>query len=293
MTGSPEPAGFAVVTALLCTAEEFPGELGDDYPAACAALGLETSSEGYALLLGQDASGAYWTQISTDVDSVTAALSIWAMGNEADVIVEIATVVATCPGWPVEYAISLADRPEPHDPPDAGPVLTAPSRTSWAKAIRRRAADWLAIDLADTRDPYDIEFDRLNWGDTDLEPSVRFVDLLPRAPAPDHPAVVRALREVWLLAAAAHPPPGSVRARQAAGGGRLVRAGGDGWSLVTNTAEPALALLLVDDLADMAVDISGTDGLPRLLDALTAAASRALPPGPAKLKNPIPRRPRR
>ncbi|WP_239377464.1 hypothetical protein [Frankia sp. Cj5] len=114
MTGSPEPAGFAVVTALLCTAEEFPGELGDDYPAACAALGLETSSEGYALLLGQDASGAYWTQISTDVDSVTAALSIWAMGNEADVIVEIATVVATCPGWPVEYAISLADRPEPH-----------------------------------------------------------------------------------------------------------------------------------------------------------------------------------
>ncbi len=291
MTGSPEPAEFAVVTALLCTAEEFPGELGDDYRTACAALGLEASPGGYALLLGQDAGGARWTQISTDVWTVAAALSIWAMGNEADASVDAATVVAARPGWPVECTIGFADRPEPHDPPGAGPLLTAPSTTTWAKAARRRAADWLAIDLADTRDPYDIEFDQLNWGDTDLEPSVRFIDLLPRVPAPDHPAVVRALREVWLLAAADHPPPGSVRARQATGGGRLVRASGDGWSLVANTA--AVALLLLDDLAGMAVDITGTDGLPRLLDALTAAAARALPPRPAKPKNPAPKRPRR
>ncbi len=291
MTGSPDPAGFAVVTALLCTAEEFPGELGDNYQLACAALGLEASPEGYALLLGQDGGGARWTQISTDVWTVSAALSIWATGIEANADVDAATVVATRPGWPVEYTVGFADRPEPHDPPDAGPVLTAPSTTSWAKAARRRAADWLAIDLADTRDPYDIEFDRLNWGDTDLEPSVRFVDLLPRAP--DHSAAVRALREVWLLAAAAHPPPGSVRARQAAGGGRLVRAGGDGWSLVANTAEHAPALLLLDDLAGMAVDITSSDGLSRLLDALTAAAARALPPRPAKPRNPTPKRPRR
>ncbi|WP_054571491.1 hypothetical protein [Frankia sp. R43] len=287
MTGSPEPAVFDVVTALLCTAEEFPGELGDHYQAACAALGLETSPGGYTLLLGQDAGGARWTQISTDVGSVATTLSIWSMGIEAGADVDAGTVVATRPGWPVDTTIGFADRPAPHDPPDAGPVLTAPT-TGWAQAGRRRAADQLTEDLADTRDPTDIEFDRLNWGDTDLEPSVRFIDLLPRAPAPDHPPVVRALRDLWRLAEADHPPPGSVRARQAAGGGRLVRASGDGWSLVANTA--ASALLLLDDLAGMAVDITGTDGLPRLLDALTAAAARALPPRPAKPKNPAPKR---
>jgi len=288
---SPEqPAGIDVVTALLCTAEEFPGELGDDYRAACAALGLESSPGGYALVLGQDAGGARWTQISTDVNSVADTLSIWSMGIEAGVGVDAGTVLATRPGWPVECTVSLADRPAPHDPPDAGPLLTAPTSTGWAKADRRRAADQLAEDLADTRDPTDIEFDRLNMGDTDLAPSVRLVDLLPRAPAPDHPAVVQALRAIWLLAAADHPPPGSVRARQVIGGGRLVRAGGDGWSLVANTA--SLALLLLDDLAGMAVDLTGADGLPRLLDALTATAARALPPRPAKPTNPTPKRPR-
>ncbi|MBL7493728.1 hypothetical protein I6A60_33760 [Frankia sp. AgB1.9] len=63
-----------------------------------------------------------------------------------------------------------------------------------------------------------------------------------------------------------------------------MRASGDGWSLVANTA--ALALLLLDALAGIAVDITGTDGLLRLLDALTAAAARALPPRPAKPRNP-------
>ena len=51
----PEPAeatGFAwtrlkTVTALLLTAEEFPGELGESFEAACAAVGVEPVARGY------------------------------------------------------------------------------------------------------------------------------------------------------------------------------------------------------------------------------------------------------
>lgn len=289
----PAPVDFTGVTAVLCTPEDFPGELGDDYRAACTALGLKSLPSGYALLLGQDTAGARWTHITTAVDAVSAALSIWEMGNETGIDVEPDTVVTTRPGWPVECTLGLADRPEPHDPAGDGPVFTAPSTTTWAKADRRRAADRIAVDLSDTRDPEEIEFDRLNCGDTDLAPSVRFVDVFPRGRAPEHPAVVRALRDVWRLAAVAHPPPGSVRAKRVAGGRRLVRAGGDGWSLVANTAEPIQALLLLDALAGMAVDVSDTDGLSRLLDALTAAAIRAIPSRPATRKPPKDRRPRR
>lgn len=156
----------------------------------------------------------------------------------------------------------------------------------WAKAGRRRVADRLADDLSDTRDPIDRQFDQYNWGDTDLEPQVRYVDMLARTQASDHPAVARALRDVWLLASADHPPPGSVRSRRAAGGGRLVRATGDGWSLVANTADPIQALLLHDDLPATSVDVAETDGMSRLLDALTAATARAQPPRPAKSRRP-------
>ncbi|OHV40399.1 hypothetical protein, partial [Pseudofrankia sp. EUN1h] len=278
------PAGFVTVTAALCNPVEFPGELGDNYPTACATLGLPAHSDGYALLLGQDRDGARWTQVCTDVEQVAAVLSIWHMGNEASLDVDPDDITATHPGWPIGCDLALADRPAPHDPTSAGPVLHAAE--GWAKTGRRRMADRLAEDLSDTRNRLDRQFDQYNWGDTDLESPIRYTDLLPRTQASDHPAVTRALRDVWLLASAEHPPPGSVRSRRASGGGHLIQAAGDGWSLVANTADPLQALLLHDDLAGMAVDVAGSEGMPRLLDALTATAARAEPPRPRKSRPP-------
>src|SRR5260370_40695344 len=47
-----------LVTALLLTAEEFPGELGESFGAACAAVGVEPATSGYGLVLAQDEAGA-------------------------------------------------------------------------------------------------------------------------------------------------------------------------------------------------------------------------------------------
>src|SRR5260370_7486569 len=46
-----------LVTALLLTAEEFPGELGESFGAACAAVGVEPATSGYGLVLAQDQPG--------------------------------------------------------------------------------------------------------------------------------------------------------------------------------------------------------------------------------------------
>src|SRR5260370_26719947 len=46
-----------LVTALLLTAEEFPGELGESFGAACAAVGVEPATSGYGLVLAQDEAG--------------------------------------------------------------------------------------------------------------------------------------------------------------------------------------------------------------------------------------------
>lgn len=46
-----------LVTAMLLTAEEFPGELGESFPEACAAVGVEPAIRGYWLVLAQDEHG--------------------------------------------------------------------------------------------------------------------------------------------------------------------------------------------------------------------------------------------
>jgi hypothetical protein len=71
------------------------------------------------------------------------------MGNEADLDVDPDSITATRPGWPIGCNLALADRLEPQDPTDSGPVLHAAE--GWAKAGRRRVADRLAEDLPDTR----------------------------------------------------------------------------------------------------------------------------------------------
>src|SRR5260370_40424641 len=55
------------VTALLLTAEEFPGELGESFGAACAAVGVEPATSGYGLVLAQDEAGGGPSQSTADV----------------------------------------------------------------------------------------------------------------------------------------------------------------------------------------------------------------------------------
>jgi len=105
------------VTAVLCVPDDYPGELGGDYPGACAALDLEPTSDGYGLVLGQDDDGARWTEITAGrgVDLVRTVLSVWESGLEAGLELRPDEVLAVRPGWPVACTLGIAGLPAPHD----------------------------------------------------------------------------------------------------------------------------------------------------------------------------------
>jgi hypothetical protein len=269
-----------VVTAVLLTPEEFPGELGGSYQAACAALGVDPISAGYGLVLVQDREGARWTQITTDVTGIASAQAIWNSGLECAYRPPPGSVVAKRPGWPVECALGLARLPEPHDPPTTAPgeLLRPPGGRGWTPARRRQLADAIAGELADMMGRTWEEhaeahrWDAYNLGDTDPgPPPPRLIDMR-QPPAGPHPSIDRALRAAWSLAAAAKPPPGSVRSRRATRSARLLRAIGDGWTLIGRTDGPVI--LLLDDAPGVPLDIGDLPQTAGLLDALTVAANR-------------------
>ncbi|MGW0557962.1 hypothetical protein ACWDZ6_27930, partial [Streptomyces sp. NPDC002926] len=110
-----------VLTAVLLTPAQFPSVLGDDFPAACAVLGLEPYAEGYGLVLGQDSDGARWTVVVDDVSLVAVAIASWDCGMEYDLSPGERTVVAALPGWPLAVAVAAPGVPAPHDPaPEEG-----------------------------------------------------------------------------------------------------------------------------------------------------------------------------
>ncbi|MGW1867329.1 hypothetical protein ACWCPS_17395 [Streptomyces mauvecolor] len=165
MTGTDEAEAAAtaadealyVLTAVLLTPAQFPSVLGDDYPEACAALGLGPYAQGYGLVLGQDGAGARWTVVVDDVSLVAVAIASWDCGMEYELSPDERTVVAALPGWPLELAISAPDVPAPHDP-DPGPAaegrapLAPPDTTEWGPAQRRLGADEIALQWAAWRD---------------------------------------------------------------------------------------------------------------------------------------------
>jgi len=215
---------LAMVTAVLVTRDDFPGELADSFPGACAALGLAPAERGYGLVLAHDEHGGRWTQITTDAPGVGYVRSIWQAGLACGYEPPAATVVAVRPGWPVECLAGLAGRGEPDDPagvPAAGVVRAAEGR--WSPARRRRMADIIAGELASmagrTIKAY-IEAERWDastTGDTDLgPPPPRLIDMRARI-EPGDPAyrvVDRALAAAWSLAVTGRPPPGSARTRR-------------------------------------------------------------------------------
>ncbi|MCB8905559.1 hypothetical protein ACFRFO_25495 [Streptomyces sp. NPDC056664] len=137
-----------VLTAALLTPARFPSVLGDDYPAACTALGLQPYAEGYGLVFGQDGLGARWTVVVDDVSLVAVAISSWDCGMAYDLSPDEHSVVAGLPGWPLAVVTRAPGVPAPHDPePEEGDPapLVPPSGDAWGPAQRRLGADEVAL----------------------------------------------------------------------------------------------------------------------------------------------------
>ncbi|SDJ41763.1 hypothetical protein [Streptomyces indicus] len=149
-----------VLTAVLLTPAKFPSVLGDDYPEACAALGLLPIVDGYGLVLGQDSQGARWTVVIDDVSLVAVAIASWDCGMEYDLSPDDSTVVTALGGWPLEVAVAAPGVPAPHDPePDPDDpdrlTLSPPDTMTWGPAQRRLGADEIALQWAMWRSQID------------------------------------------------------------------------------------------------------------------------------------------
>ncbi|EGX60023.1 hypothetical protein SZN_09648 [Streptomyces zinciresistens K42] len=270
-----------VLTAVLLTPAKFPSVLGDDYPEACAELGLAPLADGYGLVLGQDGDGARWTVVIDDVSLVAVAIASWDCGMEYDLSPDERTVVAALPGWPLAVAVAAPHVPAPHDPePEIadGPPLTPPDTSVWGPAQRRLGADEIALQWATWREQIDdAEFaaseDAAQETGADPDDDGRTADSGGETGGNHggHLGVRRVLAEA--RAYVDSPPPlGRVRSSFASGDARTLRADGPGWSLVARTDD--IAFVLLDDEPGEVLPVGRGPELPGLLEALDKLAVR-------------------
>ncbi|MGW6054891.1 hypothetical protein [Streptomyces sp. NPDC055189] len=285
-----EDDALYVLTAVLLTPAKFPSVLGDDYPEACAALGLAPLADGYGLVLGQDGDGARWTVVVDDVSLVAVAIASWDCGMEYDLSPDERTVVAGLPGWPLAVAVAAPGVPAPHDPEpeeaDQQP-LSPPQSDTWGPAQRRLGADEIALQWAAWREQID-DGDFLSDGAEEGtaqegeaqegEASGPAEGATPGAdPLPDarDEAPLTGVRRVLAEARAyvsTPPPPGRVRSSFASGEARILRADGPGWSMVARTDD--IAFVLLDEEPGEVLPVGRGPELPWLLDALDKIAVR-------------------
>ncbi|MFJ8192681.1 hypothetical protein ACIQ8D_23415 [Streptomyces sp. NPDC096094] len=308
MAGTDEDAVAAeddalyVLTAVLLTPAKFPSVLGDDYPEACAALGLPPLADGYGLVLGQDGDGARWTVVVDDVSLVAVAVASWDCGMEYDLSPDERTVVAALPGWPLAVAVAAPDVPAPHDPDLESadqPALSPPDTTVWGPAQRRMGADEIAAQWAQWREQIDDADFPVTGGDAGSvddapgddasedsgvgedtetgaadESGTRDAGGGPTdagAGSSGHGGVRRVLAEA--RAYVDTPPPlGRVRSSFAPGDARTLRADGPGWSLVARTDD--IAFILLDEEPGEVLPVGRGPSLPGLLEALDKMAVR-------------------
>lgn len=278
MAGTDEDAVAAeddalyVLTAVLLTPAKFPSVLGDDYPEACAALGLPPLADGYGLVLGQDGDGARWTVVIDDVSLVAVAIASWDCGMEYDLSPDERTVVAALPGWPLAVAVAAPGVPAPHDPdPEIadGPPLAPPDTSTWGAAQRRLGADEIALQWATWRE----QIDDAEFPTPGSPPSgaAEAANGAGKNGAKGHSGIRRVLAEA--RAYVETPPPlGRVRSSFAPGDARTLRADGPGWSLVARTDD--IAFVLLDDEPGEVLPVGRGPELPGLLDALDKMAVR-------------------
>ncbi|MGW1983184.1 hypothetical protein ACWCPJ_12055 [Streptomyces collinus] len=275
MAGTDEEAVTAtdealyVLTAVLLTPAQFPSVLGDDYPEACAALGLAPRADGYGLVLGQDGDGARWTVVIDDVSLVAVAIASWDCGMEYELSPDERSVVVALPGWPLAVAVAAPGIPAPHDPaPDVadGPALAPPDTGTWGPAQRRLGADEIALQWAVWREQ--IGADYLPSAE---QPATTAADDEEAAPKSGHQGVRRVLAEA--RAYVDSPPPlGRVRSSFAPGDARTLRADGPGWSMVARTDD--IAFVLLDEEPGEVLPVGRGPELPGLLEALDKMAVR-------------------
>ncbi|KOG34527.1 hypothetical protein [Streptomyces resistomycificus] len=292
MAGTDEEAVAAaddalyVLTAVLLTPAKFPSVLGDDYPEACAALGLAPLADGYGLVLGQDGEGARWTVVIDDVSLVAVAIASWDCGMEYDLSPDERTVVAALPGWPLLVAVAAPGVPAPHDPDpeDAdGPPLAPPDTTTWGAAQRRLGADEIAlqwaiwreqIDDAAFRRPGDDASDATDEAGADgAADGTAGAEEAEEGEREGHVGIRRVLAEARSYVDSP-PPLGRVRSSFAPGDARTLRADGPGWSLVARTDD--IAFVLLDDEPGEVLPVGRGPELPGLLEALDKMAVRPL-----------------
>ncbi|MEV3987466.1 hypothetical protein AB0J57_01005 [Streptomyces sp. NPDC049837] len=275
-----EDDALYVLTAVLLTPAQFPSLLGDDYPEACAALGLEPYAEGYGLVLGQDGEGARWTVVVDDVSLVAVAIASWDCGMEYDLSPDERSVVVALPGWPLALAVAAPHVPPPHDPetaPDERGPLTPPDPGQWGPAQRRLGADAVALQWTVWREQLgeDDFAERKNAEREDGEARPDRRDA-PREQSgeqsgDEHGPLRRVLAELRGYLEQP-PPPGRVRSGFAPGGARTLRADGPGWSMVARTDD--MAFVLLDEMPREVLPIGRGPNLPALLAALDAMAVR-------------------
>ncbi|MDX3846845.1 hypothetical protein [Streptomyces europaeiscabiei] len=265
-----------VLTAVLLTPANFPSVLGDDYPEACAALGLAPLADGYGIVLGQDGEGARWTVAVDDVSLVAVAIASWDCGMEYDLSPDEDSVVAALPGWPLAVAVAAPGVPAPHDPdPEVSdlPPLSPPDTGTWGPAQRRLGADEIALQWARWREQIDDSAfagqdgaSRSATGDASAATDSGEGDRgIPRT------GIRRVLAEA--RAYVESPPPlGRVRSSFAPGDARTLRADGPGWSLVARTDD--IAFVLLDDEPGEVLPVGRGPELPDLLESLDKIAVR-------------------
>ncbi|MEV0479102.1 hypothetical protein AB0I69_00590 [Streptomyces sp. NPDC050508] len=280
-----EDDALYVLTAVLLTPAKFPSVLGDDYPEACAALGMAPLADGYGLVLGQDGDGARWTVVIDDVSLVAVAIASWDCGMEYDLSPSERTVVAALPGWPLAVAVAAPNVPAPHDPdPELvdRPPLAPPDTTAWGPAQRRLGADEIALQWAlwreqidDAAFPVQGEAGETSEPEPDAESSEGASEVTSdrtgEGPQAGHSGVRRVLTEA--RAYVDTPPPlGRVRSSFAPGEARTLRADGPGWSMVARTDD--IAFVLLDDEPGEVLPVGRGPELPGLLEALDKLAVR-------------------
>lgn len=277
-----------VLTAVLLTPARFPSVLGDDYVAACGALGLEPYEEGYGLVLGQDGDGARWTVVVEDVSLVAVAVAAWDCGMEYDLSPDDRSVVCALPGWPLALAVAAPGVPAPHDPETdgAGPAPLVPADTgAWGPAQRRLGADEIAerwamwreqVDDAEFLGPSGMATEAAGRGEPEGRDTSGRGGAESGATASNlHPGVRRALSEA-LAYTRTPPPPGRIRSVFASADARTLRVDGPGWSMVARTDD--IALILLDEEPGEILPVGRGPALPGLLEALEALAAH--PAGP-------------
>lgn len=277
MVAATEPAAgddaLYVLTACLLTPARFPSVLGDDYPAACAALGLEPYEQGYGLVFGQDGLGARWTVVIDDVSLVAVAIASWDCGMAYDLSPDEESVVAGLPGWPLPVATQAPGIPDPHDPePEEGDPapLAPPAEDAWTPAHRRLGADEVALHWNAWREQI---APRPPAAPTEEPPAAAEPTAAPSdGAAPDPYAGVRRAMDELHGYLETPPPVGRVRSDATGESARTLRADGPGWSLVARTDD--MAFFLLDELPHEVLPVAPGPRLPALLEGLDAIAVR-------------------